>query len=94
MDSNVSSLSAFFDLAKAKECTPAQLALAWLHKQGPDVFPIPGTKSSARIVENAGAVAVAAALTEEDIAIIERAVPKPLGNRYSAEGLKLASDRV
>ena len=32
------------DLAGKKGCTPGQLALAWVHAQGPDVFPIPGTK--------------------------------------------------
>ncbi|CAK4811839.1 unnamed protein product [Aphanomyces euteiches] len=40
-------------IAKAKGCTLAQLALAWVHAQGHDVFAIPGTKSSTRIVENA-----------------------------------------
>lgn len=32
------------ELAAKKGVTPGQLALAWLHAQGPDVFPIPGTK--------------------------------------------------
>ena len=32
------------ELAARKSCTPGQLALAWVHAQGPDVFPIPGTK--------------------------------------------------
>ena len=32
------------ELADKKGCTPGQLALAWVHAQGPDVFPIPGTK--------------------------------------------------
>ena len=32
------------ELAAKKSCTPGQLALAWVHAQGPDVFPIPGTK--------------------------------------------------
>src|SRR5713226_4781729 len=31
-------------IAEEKECTPAQLALAWLLAQGPDVIPVPGTK--------------------------------------------------
>ena len=31
-------------LADKKSCTTGQLALAWVHTQGPDVFPIPGTK--------------------------------------------------
>ena len=32
------------ELATKKGCMPGQLALAWVHAQGPDVFPIPGTK--------------------------------------------------
>lgn len=32
------------ELAVKKGVTPGQLALAWVHAQGPDVFPIPGTK--------------------------------------------------
>src|ERR671937_1383834 len=36
-------------LAKAKRCTPAQLALAWLLAQGNDIVPIPGSKVRARV---------------------------------------------
>src|SRR5467141_2895761 len=45
-------------IAEEKECTPAQLALAWLLAQGPDVIPIPGTKQIPRIEENLGSVHV------------------------------------
>lgn len=31
-------------VAEKKGCTPSQIALAWVHAQGEDVFPIPGTK--------------------------------------------------
>ena len=47
--------------ADAKGCTPAQLALAWVHAQGEDVFPIPGTTKEARLEENIAAAAVRAA---------------------------------
>ncbi len=46
------------ELAGELGVTPAQLALAWLLHQGQDVFPIPGTRKSARIDENAAALAV------------------------------------
>ena len=46
-------------IARDKGCTPAQLCLAWLLAQGPDVIPIPGTKHIARLEENLGALAVA-----------------------------------
>ena len=42
------------DVADAHGSTPAHVALAWLLAQGPDIIPIPGTKSMARIDENAG----------------------------------------
>jgi aryl-alcohol dehydrogenase-like predicted oxidoreductase len=38
-------------IAHEKDCTPAQLVLAWLLAQGPDVIPIPGTKHIARLEE-------------------------------------------
>jgi aryl-alcohol dehydrogenase-like predicted oxidoreductase len=45
-------------LAGQKACTPSQLALAWLLAQRPDIVPIPGTSSRARLEENAAAVDV------------------------------------
>src|SRR5215475_11826781 len=45
-------------IAEEKGCTPAQLCLAWLLAQGPDVIPIPGTKQTTRIEENLGALRV------------------------------------
>jgi len=74
--------ASFGEIAADLNATPAQLALAWLHAQGEDVFPIPGTKSSTRIVENAGAVHVK--LTPEQIKKVEDAVPTPEGDRYGS----------
>src|SRR5438477_2222589 len=45
-------------LARAKRCTPGQLALAWLLAKGDDIVPIPGTKRRKYIEENVGALAV------------------------------------
>ena len=45
----------FMAIAREIGVTPAQLALAWLLHQGPDVFPIPGTRRAERIDENAKA---------------------------------------
>jgi aryl-alcohol dehydrogenase-like predicted oxidoreductase len=42
-------------LAATHRVTPAQLALAWLLHRGPDIVPIPGTRSSTRLDENAAA---------------------------------------
>ncbi|KAF0718184.1 Aste57867_1851 [Aphanomyces stellatus] len=74
----------FFEIAKTKGCTPAQLALAWVHAQGPDVFPIPGTKSSSRIVENAHAVEIK--LTPQEVQEIAVAAQSIEGDRYASGG--------
>jgi aryl-alcohol dehydrogenase-like predicted oxidoreductase len=42
LDTNLALVDAVQALADAKGCTVGQLALAWLHAQGPDVIPIPG----------------------------------------------------
>jgi aryl-alcohol dehydrogenase-like predicted oxidoreductase len=59
--------------AKAKQCTPAQLALAWLLAQGDDIVPIPGTRSQERLLENSGALDVV--LTQEDLSAIDQLIP-------------------
>jgi aryl-alcohol dehydrogenase-like predicted oxidoreductase len=56
-------------LANDKACTPAQLALAWLLHQGPDIVPIPGTRRVARLDENAAAVRVT--LSRDDLSRID-----------------------
>ena len=46
------------EIARRKNCTPGQLALAWLLAQGDDIVPIPGTKQKERLLENIGALAI------------------------------------
>ncbi|KAJ5201665.1 NADP-dependent oxidoreductase domain-containing protein [Penicillium cinerascens] len=43
------------EIAKAHNSTPAQVSLAWVLAQGSDIIPIPGTKSTTRMDENAAA---------------------------------------
>jgi aryl-alcohol dehydrogenase-like predicted oxidoreductase len=59
--------------AAEKGCTPAQLALAWLLAQGPDIVPIPGTKRPERLQENLGALNVK--LSADEVARISAAIP-------------------
>ena len=75
-------------LAARKGCTPAQLALAWLLSQGEDIVPIPGSKRRARVEENIAALSVA--LTPEDLAELDAALPKGVtaGQRYQASGMQ------
>ncbi|MFC1505340.1 aldo/keto reductase [Thermodesulfobacteriota bacterium] len=56
--SNRDRFAPLMTLAKELNISPAQLALAWLLHQGPDVFPIPGTRKVQRIDENAKALGV------------------------------------
>ncbi|MBE9178512.1 aldo/keto reductase [Oculatella sp. LEGE 06141] len=60
-------------IATQKQCTPAQLALAWLLAKGEDIIPIPGMKRQARLHENVGAVDIV--LTGKELQQIEAVVP-------------------
>jgi aryl-alcohol dehydrogenase-like predicted oxidoreductase len=75
-------------IARAKGRTPAQLALAWLLAQGPDIVPIPGSRLRARVEENAAAAAID--LSREDLEALEAAFPKGAasGLRYPEGGMR------
>jgi aryl-alcohol dehydrogenase-like predicted oxidoreductase len=79
------------DIARQKQATPAQIALAWLLGQNPWIVPIPGTTKLHRLEENIGAAAIE--LTAGDLESINSAVSKiPVqGDRYSADRQKLVS---
>ena len=55
---NVSLIGKVEELARAKQCTPAQLALAWVLSKGKDIVPIPGTKRRSYLDQNLGALEV------------------------------------
>ena len=69
-------------IAKGKGVTPAQLALAWVLAQGPDIVPIPGTKKRKYLEENAAADSIE--LTTADLKAIDDVAPKGAasGARY------------
>ncbi|CAN7090921.1 unnamed protein product, partial [Brassica rapa subsp. narinosa] len=62
------------EIARKKRCTPAQLALAWVHHQGDDVCPIPGTSKIENLNQNIGALSVK--LTTDEMAELE-AIARP-----------------
>ena len=72
-------------MAAIKNCTPAQLALAWVMAQGHDMFPIPGTKKMKYLLENIQASELT--LTTSDIENLS-SLEKPLGDRYTDAGMK------
>ena len=81
----------FAAFASSKNCTPAQLALAWVLDQGDDIIPIPGTKRIRYLEENAAAVDLE--LSKDDLAEIEKIVTKypNVGQRYSDGSMKLVN---
>ena len=69
-------------MAAEKNCTPSQLALAWVMAQGEFIFPIPGTKRIKYLEENVDALSVS--LTKNELASIDVVFPKDAaaGMRY------------
>jgi aryl-alcohol dehydrogenase-like predicted oxidoreductase len=76
------------EIARSKQCTPAQLALAWLLAQGEDIVPIPGTKQRRYLEENIKSLDIE--MTPADLDRIEEVAPKGAasGERYHEAGMK------
>ena len=83
LDNNQKLSKAFAELAARKNCSPAQLAIAWVMTQGDNIIPIPGTKRRKYLEENVGAADVD--LTANDLDAIEEIIKKypNIGPRYS-----------
>jgi len=77
------------DLARAKDATPGQVALAWLLAQHPWIVPIPGTRRLERVEENAGATQVP--LSADELADLDDLAGRVgvQGNRYNEQGMSL-----
>ncbi len=74
LKANQSLIDLLATIAKQKNATPAQIALAWLLAQKPWMAPIPGTTKLNRLDENIGALSVE--LTPDDLRNIEAAASK------------------
>lgn len=92
VENNEKLVAGFAEIAAGKNCTPAQLALAWVLAQGDDIIPIPGTRRIKYLEENARAVDIA--LTSDDLQSINNLVSKypNIGERYSQGALKLVNN--
>jgi len=64
-ENNRNLAKAFAALAAQKQCTPAQLAIAWVLAQGDNIIPIPGTKRRKYLLDNAGATDIDLTATDE-----------------------------
>jgi aryl-alcohol dehydrogenase-like predicted oxidoreductase len=75
-------------IAREKNCTLSQLALAWVLSKGPDVIPIPGTKRIKYLEENAAAVHLD--LGPDDLALLEHVVDAKAvaGDQKDASGMR------
>lgn len=79
---NLELVSRVEQIAKEKNCTAGQLALAWVLSRGRDIVPIPGTKRRKYLEENIRATTIE--LTSEDLRRIDDAMPHDAiaGSRY------------
>src|SRR5205809_715967 len=84
---NLELVARIAELARAKQCTPSQLALAWVLAQGDDIVPIPGTKRVRYLEENAAAATIT--LSAAELEAIDAVFPKgaAAGDRYAAGGM-------
>ena len=69
LDKNIQIFERVNAMAARKGCSTSQLALAWVHHQGSDVCPIPGTTKIQNFNDNVGALSVK--LTPEEMAELE-----------------------
>jgi aryl-alcohol dehydrogenase-like predicted oxidoreductase len=76
------------EIARERGITPAQLALAWVLTRSPRIVAIPGTRSIARLDENAQAAEIT--LRDDEIRRIEEAFPRDVaaGDRYPDSGMR------
>ena len=81
-ESNLSLVRKIEEMAAQKQCSPAQLALAWLLAKGDDIVPIPGSKRRARVEENSAAADVT--LSAQDVTSLDAIAPPGVaaGERY------------
>jgi aryl-alcohol dehydrogenase-like predicted oxidoreductase len=79
---NIKLIEQLSAIARQKDCTTPQLALAWLLSQGEDIIPIPGTKRRERLEENLKALDIR--LNADELKRIEAVAPlgKTAGTRY------------
>src|SRR6476661_254910 len=84
LDANLRVVEALRGVAETRGATVAQVAIAWVAAQGTDIVPLVGARTRARLEESLGALTLA--LSADDLAAIEAAVPvgAAAGTRYDA----------
>lgn len=85
---NLTLVAKIEDLAAQKNCTPSQLALAWLLAREDRIVPIPGTTNFDRLEQNIGAAKIV--LSDGEVAAIDAIAPQGVaaGSRYGEASLR------
>lgn len=92
LEQNLKLVNELKRIAHDKDCTPSQLAIAWLLHQGNDILPIPGTKKIKYLRENAEAVDIKLTVEElEKITDLSDNITIA-GERYSEGAMKLINN--
>lgn len=82
-DKNILLAKKVGEMASKRNCTSAQLALAWILAKGENIIPIPGTKKAKRVEENIGALDIV--LDQSDLALLDEYSQFVSGMRYPAD---------
>jgi aryl-alcohol dehydrogenase-like predicted oxidoreductase len=84
LDTNMKLANALHGIAHRLGATPAQVAIAWVLGQGPDIVPVVGARRQDRLAEAIGAADLK--LSQTDLKEIDQAIPKDaaVGERYPA----------
>jgi len=88
-EKNQAIVEALTRIARARDVTPSQVAVAWVLAQGEDIVPLVGARRRAQLEESLGALDIR--LTPGDLAEIETAIPPDAvaGARYGAEQMQM-----
>ena len=83
-EENVAANQAIVDVVEEIAAThgarPGQVALAWVHQQGDDVVPIPGTKRTTYLEQNVGALDLH--LSDDELSRLDGLAAQVAGGRY------------
>lgn len=88
LEHNLKIVKAIEEVAKSKECSPAQIALSWVLTQNPYVTAIPGTKKRSYLEENVAGAKIS--LTEKEVSQLNAMIPPGFakGERYPSASMK------
>ena len=86
-DLNMQAAGVVSEIARGRDATPGQIALAWALNKGRDIVPIPGTKRRKYLEQNVSSAAIS--LDGAEMARLDRALATVAGPRYSEERMAM-----